>query len=133
MGEDKLHPETMAGGEGIVGALSGWASKSVSPWKTLGWESRCVTLWSTSGDNNRVGASSIYGFRVAGGTMTEESRVFKVVLATPDWSVNYGMRSLVDSCFIKFCQHCTMQLSFSKNGNRIFKPDFHHSSHFLPV
>ena len=29
--------------------------------------------------------------------------------------------------------HCTMQLSFSKNGNRRFKSDFHHGSHFLPV
>ena len=28
---------------------------------------------------------------------------------------------------------CTMQISFSKNGNRSFKPDFHHSTHFLPI
>ena len=28
---------------------------------------------------------------------------------------------------------CTMQLSYCKNGNRRFKPDFHHSTHFLPV
>ena len=28
------------------------------------------------------------------------------------------------------CNQCTMQLSFSKNGNRRFKPDFHHSRHF---
>ena len=34
---------------------------------------------------------------------------------------------------LSYIHHCTMQLSFSKNGNRRFKPDFHHSSHFLPV
>ena len=28
---------------------------------------------------------------------------------------------------------CTMQLSFSKNGNRRSKTDFHHSTHFPPV
>ena len=55
-----------------------------------------------------------------------------------DWTLSWDRaRNFVGvgigQCSSSWKMQCTMQLYFSKNGNRRFKADFHHSSHFLLV